>query len=181
MTPTSISGYSFCDQTFVRSKGLCLWVLACASVITWIKSVQRGKSPTSIAFSRSRPLLSRSFATRASASASVRFAIPCWVRKWNLTQMRSFAALIIEKVWLPNKCIWRKLFGMPRFRHRDGDLVQSLVQQCPEVPIVVRAAQPGARVPLDRMVEVGEAQRVAEEEHRRVVADNVPIAFFGVE
>src|SRR6202035_3209827 len=66
-------------------------------------------------------------------------------------------------------------------RHRDGDLVQSLGQQCPEVPIVVRTAQPGARVPLDRMVEVGEAERVAEEEHRRVVADNVPIAFFGVE
>ena len=28
--------------------------------------------------------------------------------------MRSFAALIIEKAWLPYKCIWRKLFGMPR-------------------------------------------------------------------
>jgi hypothetical protein len=28
--------------------------------------------------------------------------------------MHSFAALIIEKAWLPNKCIWRKLFGMPQ-------------------------------------------------------------------
>jgi hypothetical protein len=31
-----------------------------------------------------------------------------------LTQTRSFAAFIIEKVWLPKPCIWRKLFGMPR-------------------------------------------------------------------
>ncbi len=31
------------------------------------------------------------------------------------------------------------------------------------------------------MVEVGEAERVAEEEHRRVVADDVPVAVFGVE
>src|SRR6201995_5647065 len=79
-----------------------------------MKSVQRGKLPASIALSRSRPLLSRSLATRASASASVRFAIPCWVRKWNLTQTRSLAALIIEKVWLPKRCMLRKLFGMPR-------------------------------------------------------------------
>src|SRR5205823_2493867 len=40
---------------------------------------------------------------------------------------------------------------------------------------------PGARVAFDRMVEVGEAQWIAEEEHRRVVADDVPVPFFGVE
>ncbi len=37
------------------------------------------------------------------------------------------------------------------------------------------------RVALDGLVEVGELARVAQEEHRRVVADQVPIAFFGVE
>src|SRR5207253_10997489 len=50
-----------------------------------------------------------------------------------------------------------------------------------EVPIIVRTAQSGTRVALDRVVEVGEAQWIAEEEHRRVVADDVPVAFFGVE
>ena len=65
--------------------------------------------------------------------------------------------------------------------HDDRDLVQRLGQQCPEIPVVVGAAQPGARVALDRVVEVGKAQRVAEEEHRRVVADDVPVAFLGVE
>ncbi len=66
-------------------------------------------------------------------------------------------------------------------RHHDRDLVQRLGQQCPEVPVVVGAAQAGARVALDRVVEVREAQRVAEEEHRGVVADDIPIAFFGIE
>src|SRR5258708_287178 len=77
-----------------------------------MNSVQRGKLPASMALNRSRPLLSRSLATRASASASVRFAIPCWVRKWNLTQTRSLAALIIEKVWLPKRCMLRQLLGI---------------------------------------------------------------------
>ncbi len=44
-----------------------------------------------------------------------------------------------------------------------------------------RAAQVGARVALHGVVEVGELQRVAEEEHRRVVADEVPVALLGVE
>jgi len=65
--------------------------------------------------------------------------------------------------------------------HDNRDLVQRLRQQCPEIPVIVRAAQPGARVALDGVVEIGEAERVAEKEHRRVVADNVPVAFLGVE
>src|SRR3984893_17853885 len=117
-----------------------------------MKSVQRGKLPASMALSRSRPLLSRSLATRASASASVRFWIPCCVRKWNLTQTRSLAALIIEKVWLAKRGMWRELFGMPR-----------------------------SGVPIDLMVDVGEAQWVAKVEYRRVVADNVLVAFLVVE
>jgi tetratricopeptide (TPR) repeat protein len=60
--------------------------------------------------------------------------------------------------------------------HDDRHLVQRFGQQGPEIPVVVGAAQPGARVALDRVVEVGEAQRIAEEEHRRVVADDVPVA-----
>ena len=65
--------------------------------------------------------------------------------------------------------------------HDDRDLVQRLGQQRPEVPVVVGAAHAGARIALDGVVEVGELQRIAEEEHRRVVADDVPVAFFGVE
>jgi hypothetical protein len=66
-------------------------------------------------------------------------------------------------------------------RHDDGDLVQRLGQQRPEIPVVVRAAQTRARVALDGMVEVREPQRITEEEHRRVVAHDVPVALLGVE
>ncbi|MNF97892.1 hypothetical protein D3C84_807360 [compost metagenome] len=48
ITPTSISGYSPWGQTLVRSKGLCLWLRAWSSVITWMYRVQRGKSPFSM-------------------------------------------------------------------------------------------------------------------------------------
>src|ERR1700722_13376202 len=144
-----------------------------------MNSFQRGKSPLSIAVSKSRPLLSRSLATRASASASVRFAMPCWVRKWNLTQMRSFAALIIENVWLPYKFIWRKLFGMPR-----SDIV--IVTWCKASGSNVQKSQllsalrrPGRGSRL--IAWLRSEERIAEEEHRRVVPDDVPIAFFGVE
>src|SRR3981189_2333292 len=114
------------------------------------------RPPASIALSRSRPLLSRSLATRASASASVRFAIPCWVRKWNLTQTRSLAAFIIEKGWPPTTSTFRTLSVVP-------------------------AAQRGGWVGLDRGVQVREPQRSAEEEHRRVIADDVPVALLGIE
>ena len=65
--------------------------------------------------------------------------------------------------------------------HDDGDLVQRFRQRAPEIPVVLRAAEVGARVALDGVVEVGELERIAHEEHRRVVADQVPVAFLGVE
>ena len=70
---------------------------------------------------------------------------------------------------------------MPAVAHRDRDLVQRLGQRGPEVPVVARAAQVGARVALHGVVEVRELERVAQEEDRRVVADEVPVSFLGVE
>ena len=46
--------------------------------------------------------------------------------------------------------------------HDDCDLVQRSGQQGPEIPVVVGVAHPGARVALDRVVEIGVA---AEEVH----------------
>ena len=66
-------------------------------------------------------------------------------------------------------------------RHDDGDLVQRLRQQGPEIPVALCAAQMGARVALDRVVEVGELERIAQEEHRRVVAHQIPVALLGIE
>src|SRR5690606_18737928 len=50
-----------------------------------------------------------------------------------------------------------------------------------ELPVVLGAAHAGAWVALDGVVQVGEFERVAEKEHGGVIADQVPVAFFGVE
>ena len=66
-------------------------------------------------------------------------------------------------------------------RHGDGHLVQCLGQQRPEIPVVVRAAHARAGIALDGVVQVGEFQRVAQEEDGGVVAHQIPVARVGVE
>ncbi|OPZ22829.1 MAG: hypothetical protein BWZ10_00217 [candidate division BRC1 bacterium ADurb.BinA364] len=65
--------------------------------------------------------------------------------------------------------------------HGDGDLVQRFGQRGPEVPVVARAAQIGLWIALHGVVQIGELERIAQEKHRGVVADQVPVAFLGVE
>jgi len=95
------------NQTLVRSNGWYGSFAASFSGITWTNIVQRGKSPFAMLSKRSRWWLSRSLPTSASASASVRFLMPCWQRRWNLTQKRSFLGLMKLNVWLPKPCMWR--------------------------------------------------------------------------
>ena len=66
-------------------------------------------------------------------------------------------------------------------RHQDRDLMQALRRQRPEIPHRGRRAHVGLRMALLRVDEVGELVGVADEEHRRVVADEIPVAFGRVE
>ncbi|MCW0414557.1 hypothetical protein NB689_000311 [Xanthomonas sacchari] len=69
--------------------------------------------------------------------------------------------------------------------HRPHDHVQRFGHQRDEVPeCVVRAGRlrkAAVRLHLHRVDQVGELQRVLDEEHRDVVAHQVPVAFLGVE
>ncbi len=65
--------------------------------------------------------------------------------------------------------------------HEVGDLVGGLRRERPEVPLHVGVAQARPRQPLLRVDEVRELDAVADEEHRGVVADDVVVAFRGVE
>ena len=47
--------------------------------------------------------------------------------------------------------------------------------------VTIHVAQIGARMPLLGVDEIGEFQAIADEEHRRVVADDVSIALLGIE
>ncbi len=107
--------------------------------------------------------------------------MPCSDLKWNLTQKRSFFALMKAEGVRGEAVHVAVSGGQAAVRHEDGDLMQRLGQQRPEVPVVFRAAHVCARIALDRVVEVGELQRITQEEHRRVVAGHVPVAFLGVE
>ena len=59
--------------------------------------------------------------------------------------------------------------------------MQRLGRLRPEVPDVHRAAHIGTRIAFLRMDDVRKLQRVADEKHWRIVADNVPVAFFDIE
>ncbi len=65
--------------------------------------------------------------------------------------------------------------------HQVGHLVRGLGVEAPEVPLHVVVAQAGAAAALLRADEVRELHRVADEEHRGVVADEVVVALGRVE
>jgi hypothetical protein len=72
--------------------------------------------------------------------------------------------------------LWNSSVG-----HDDCDLMECLWKKRPEVPVILSAAQAGAGIALDGVVEVREAQRIAEEKDRSIVSDNVPISVLGIE
>ncbi len=64
---------------------------------------------------------------------------------------------------------------------KNRDLVKRFGRERPEVPHHRGRLEVGLRIALLSMNEVAELQRIANEKHRGVVADYVPVAFFGVE
>ena len=66
-------------------------------------------------------------------------------------------------------------------RKQDRDLVQRLRRVRPEVPHHLRAFQVGLGQTFLGVNEVREFKRVTDKENRRVVPDDVPVTFFGIE
>ena len=71
--------------------------------------------------------------------------------------------------------------GDPAVAHGDRHLVERLRKGCPEVPVVLCRPHVRLRVALDGAIEVRELVGVAQKEDGGVVADQVPVPFFGVE
>ena len=59
--------------------------------------------------------------------------------------------------------------------HRDRHLVERFREERPKIPVVVGTSHAGARIAFDGVVQVGEFQRVAEEEDWRVVAHEIQL------
>ena len=70
-------------------------------------------------------------------------------------------------------------------RHHPHDHVHAFRGQADEIPEIVvsglRLRKGAVRLLLHRMNEVRKLDRVLDEEHRNVVADDVPVAFLGIE
>ena len=95
---------------------------------------------------------------------------------------KTLARFVPEAVCMRTEAVHMAVAGGDAaFAHDDGDLVQGFGQQRPKVPVIRGRTHIGARVAFDGFVQVGEFARVAQEEHRRVVADHIPVAFFGIE
>src|ERR1700747_2091169 len=80
-----------------------------------------------------------------------------------------------EEMHMPEG-LWNSAVG-----HDDCDLMERLWKKSPEVPVILSAPKTGAGVALDRVVEVREAQRIAEEKDWSIVTNDVPISVLGVE
>src|SRR5712671_6117948 len=80
-----------------------------------------------------------------------------------------------EEMHIPEG-LWNSAVG-----HDDCDLVERFRKKTPEVPVILSAPKTGAGVAFDSVVEVREAQRIAEKEDRSIVSDDVPISVLGVE
>src|ERR1700693_2098424 len=72
--------------------------------------------------------------------------------------------------------LWNSAVG-----HDDWDLMECLWKKSPEVPVILSAPKTGAGVALDSVVEVREAQRIAEEKDWSIVSNDVPISVLRVE
>src|SRR5258708_9682474 len=60
--------------------------------------------------------------------------------------------------------------------HDNVDLVQRLRKVRPEIPVAVRAPHARPRITFDRVVEIRELERIAQEEDRGVVTHKVSVA-----
>lgn len=71
--------------------------------------------------------------------------------------------------------------GSTTVGEEDGDLVNTFGDQGQEIPEGVRVTTVGLRVTLLSVDEVREFGRIADKEDGGIVANHVPVAFFGVE
>lgn len=102
--------------------------------------------------------------------------MPWLVLKWYLTQKASPFALTHWKVCEPEAVDVAEAAGQAAVADQPGELMRHFRRVGEEVPDVVGLLHVAVGVALLRVDEVGEHQRVADEEDGRVVADQVVVA-----
>ena len=113
-----------------------------ASVITWMNSVQRGKSPRSIAFEQVAPVAFAVVGDQGRGLGVGEVLDALLGAEVELDPEPLVGGVDQVKVWLPKHVHVAEALRDAAVAHHDGDLVQRLGQQRPEIPVVVGAAQP---------------------------------------
>ena len=148
-------------------------------------SSHSGKSPASMASHRSRRWKSGSAPLIFTASFQTTDCSPSFGFQWNLTNVD-----LPVGVDQPEGVDAEALHEAERARdrpvgHDPHDHVHALGRERDEVPEVVvrglRLREAAVRLRLGGVDQVGELDRVLDEEDRDVVADEVPVALLGVE
>ena len=138
-----------------------------------------------IASHRSRRWKSGSAPLSFTASFQTTDCMPCFGFQWNLTKVDLPSALTRRKVWTPKPSMKRNERGMVRSDMIHITMWIDLRRQRDEVPEIVvrglRLREAAVGLLLGGVDQVGELDRVLDEEHRDVVADEVPVALLGVE
>ena len=185
MRPTVRSGTSSSGTILVGSSTSKPKPSASSSLKICSCSRYSGKAPASIASQRSRRWKSASAPLILTASSHTRECVPATGLQWNL-QNTDVAFGVDQAEGVDAEALHRPVAARNgAVRHHPGQHVRRLGHQRNEVPeSVVRARSLGhrmVRLRLQRMDEIGKLHRVLDEEHRDVVADQVPVALVGVE
>ena len=185
MRPTGVTGTSSTGISLVASSTSKLKASACASVKIWKPSSHSGYSPASMASHRSRRWKSASAPESFTASSPhqrvrAEFGCPVELDEVRITRRVDQPEGVHAKALHHAQAAWNATV-----RHHPHQRVRGLGAERGEVPegVVRRSGLRHAvvRLGLHRVHEVGELHRVLDEEHRNVVAHQIPVAFVGVE
>ena len=183
--PIGRTGTSSSGTIFVASSTSNENCSACSSVMICTPSSYSGNTPASIDSHRSRRWKSGSAPESLTASSQTSECVPAAGFQWNLTNTDS-PLRVDEAIRVDAEALHGPIAARDRaIRHHPHQHMGDLRHQRREVPERVMGAgglrHPVMRLGLHRVDQVGEFHRVLDEEHRDVVADQVPVALIGVE
>ena len=183
--PTRCTGTSSSGSSLVGSRRSKPKANSSFSSMTWRPSSHSGKLPASMASHRSRRWKSGSLPEIFCASSQATEWTPRSGFQWNFTKREVPFASTSRKVWTPKPSIIRKLRGMARSDMTHMTMcIDSGMSEMKSQKVSWADAAWGislSRLRLHGVDEVGELDRVLDEEDRHVVADEVEVALVRVE
>src|SRR5882757_8536174 len=117
------------------------------------------------------PLIALTITRDDLSRLSVRKVLNALLRFEGKLHPKSLVLRVDEAVGVASKPMHvAERFGNATVGHDNGDLVQRLRKIRPEIPVAVRAPHARPRITFDRVVEIGELERVTKKEYGSIVS-----------